>query len=481
MSNERLGDQQGGFGLDRRTFLRLMALAGLAVPVIVTLTDLTADAAPPPQVASSSAVAGTFTATAPPGVNAGNLLIAICYDSQGTAKTFSAPSGWSAPSSGASDFVSGAGTIYVFYKYATGSDSYTFSGSGSASDVSIAILRVTGGPASGNPFDAIGYAGIASGTSAATMPGALAIASYANDLAICSYGGHAGQTVTTGPAGMTAADSANSGSNTSIFPYWGGLSAYGLIGNRPVTWSAAGAAMNVTILVQAAAPSSPSGTVFTQRSNSTLLGGETHSYPDATSMTQSLQTAVAGDLVVMFIHWASGNPLAVSGVSSSHVTWNSTAAAVFTGADTTYHGEIWWGTVTAAETATVTVTFTAENPYGTELGFDEWGASAGSTWSVQATGTYDSGSTKDQTVTSAPATATGNGLFWSYDVIDAQGFFGLTGDYGYYFTADNHEEGSPISFRYDLSASTAYQSSSWTEAGLAPGRWNSGAVVFQKS
>lgn len=81
----------------------------------------------------------------------------------------------------------------------------------------------------------------------------------------------------------------------------------------------------------------------------------------------------------------------------------------------------------------------------------------------------------------AQATATGNGLFWSYDVIDAQGFFGVTGDYGYYFTADNHYEGSPISFRYGLSASTTYQSSSWTEGGLAPGRWDSGAVVFQKS
>jgi len=343
--------------------------------------------------------------------------------------------------------------------------------------VSIEILDITGGPTSGNPFDAIGYQGISGGESAATMPGAAAIASYTNDLAVCVYGGYDGQTVSTGPSGMTAASGAHSGSNTSIYAYWQALSAqYGIIGNRPVTWSAAEAAMNVTLLIQAASPSSPSGTIYTQRSNSTLLGGETHSTPNATTMTQSLQTAEVGDLVIMFIHWTGQSGVVVSSVSSSHVTWASSAAVVFTGSVTTYHGEIWYGTVTTAETATVTITFNEESTAGTELGFDEWSASAGSAWTVQAAGTYDSGSSTDETVSSASVTATGNGLFWSYDVTDNVGLFGLTGDYGYYFTVDN-SEGSPISFRDDLSG-VSYQSSAWQPTA---GRWDSGAVIFQKT
>jgi hypothetical protein len=59
------------------------------------------------------------------------------------------------------------------------------------------------------------------------------------------------------------------------------------------------------------------------------------------------------------------------------------------------------------------------------------------------------------------------------------GFFGLTGDYGYYFTDDAYN-GSPISWRYDLSVAS-YQSSAWTEGGAAPGRWNGAGVVFQKT
>ena len=429
-------------------------------------------------VASSTVVTQTFTATAPSGVNPGDLLVAVCYDAQGSSQTFTAAPGWSAPS-GNNSTAAGAGTVYVFYTYATGSDSYAFSGSGSASDVAIAVLDITGGPASGNPFDGIGYWGIASGESAATMPGAAAIASYSNDLAICVYGGSDGQSVSSGPSGMTAGAS-GSGGHASLYTYYQSLSSqYGIIGNRPVTWSAAEGVMNCTLLIQAASPSSPSGTVYTQQSNSTLLGGETHSTPGATTMTKTLTTVDVGDLVIMYLHWTGGGSLAVSSVSSSHVNWHSSAAVVTKGSVTTYHGEIWYGTVTAVETATVTVTFNGKNSYGTELGFDEWSASAGSTWSVQATATIDSGSTKNQTVTSAQVTPSGNGLLWTYDIIDAQGIFGLTGDYGYWFTQDNYE-GSPISFRYDLSA-MSYQSSAWTEGGAAPGRWNGGGVVFQKT
>ena len=97
-------------GKDRlmwRTLPGLAAGSGYPVPVAVQV------AAAAPQVASSSAVAGTFTATAPSGVTAGNLLVAVCYDAQGSSETFTAPSGWSAPSSGASNYVSGAVGVCV--------------------------------------------------------------------------------------------------------------------------------------------------------------------------------------------------------------------------------------------------------------------------------------------------------------------------------------------------------------------------------
>ena len=426
-------------------------------------------------VNSSSNVVATFTATAPSGVSVGDLLAAVCYDAQGASETFTAATGWSAPSSNPSSHVTGAGTIYVFYKYATGSDSYAFSGSGSASDVSITVFDITGGPASGNPFDAIGYLGVAA-NEVTTMPGGVAIASYANDLAICMYGGFDGQTVSSGPAGMTAGASGSSGSNVSLYSYYQALSAYGVIGNRPVTWSAAHPVMNCTLLVKAASPSSPSGTVYTQRSNATLLGGETHSYPDATTLTQSLTTVAVGDLVVMFIHWTGGGSQAVSSVASSNVNWHPSAAVVDTGSATTYHAEIWYGTASTAGTATVTVTFNGTNSLGTELGFDSWGSSPPGAWSVQATGTIDSGATTNQTVTLASVTATGNGLYWAYDVTDDIGGWGETGDYGYYFTLDI-SNGSPIAWRYDLSASTAYQASAETTNGT--GRWNGGGVIFQ--
>jgi hypothetical protein len=424
-------------------------------------------------VASASNVVATFTATAPSGVSAGDLLVAVCYDAQGTAQTFTPPSGWSAPSANASS-TTATGAVYVFYKYATGSDSYVFTGSGLAADVSINVHRITGGPASGDPFDAIGYSGIGGGTSAATMPGAAAIASKANDLAICAYGGFNGQTVTTGPVGMTAAAGAGSGTNVSLFTYWQTLAGqWGVIGNRPITWASANGVMNCTILIRDASPSAP-GTVFTQRSNATLLGGETHATPGAASMTQSLTTVAAGDLVVMFIHWT-GSGISVSGVSSSHVTWAAAAAISGTGSATGYHFEVWWGVAASAATATVTVSFTGTDTFGTELGFDEWGSSAGSNWGVQATATVDSGATTNQDTTSAQVTAAGDGLAWTYTVTDIAGAFGLTGDFGYWFTTDA-SNGTPISWRYDLTASAAYQSSAWTPG--SAGRWNGGAVVF---
>jgi hypothetical protein len=427
-------------------------------------------------VASSSVAVQTFTGTAPSGVSAGDLLVAVCYDSQGAAQTFTAATGWSAPSANASFASVGSGSIYVFYKYATGTDSYAFTGSGAVADVAIGVLRVTGGPASGDPFDAIGYSGILAGGSAATMPGAAAIASHANDLAICAYGGWDAQAVTTGPSGMTAGASGAGPVNTvSLFTYWQTLAGqYGVIGNRPVTWATADGVANCTILVRDASPSAP-GTVFTQRSNATLLGGETHATPGAASMTQSLATVAAGDLVVMFIHWT-GSGISVSSVSSSHVTWNPSAAVSGTGSATGYHFEVWWGVVTSVTTATVTVSFTGTDTFGTELGFDEWGSSAGSIWSVQATAVVDSGATTNQDTTSAQVTATADGLVWTYTVTDIAGSFGLTGDFGYYFTIDA-SNGTPISWRYDLTASAAYQSSAWTPG--SAGRWNGGAVVFQ--
>jgi hypothetical protein len=451
---------------------RLFSRGGSGTPVTAALRGLTGSSAQGAVVASSSVAAQTFTATAPSGVSAGDLLVAVCYDSQGTSQSFTAASGWSAPSANASGFKASAGNIYVFYTYATGSDSYAFSGSGIVTDVSIAVLRVTGGPASGDPFDAIGYEGIASGT-AVTMPGAAVIAGYANDLAICAYGGKNGQTVSTGPSGMTAGASGAAGTSVSLYTYWQSLSAYGVIGNRPVTWSAAHAMLSCTILVKAASPAAPGGVVYTQRSNSTLLGGEAHYIPDATSVTKSLTTVAVGDLVIMFIHW-SGSGIAVASVSSSHVSWASSAAVITPGSSR--YGEIWYGTVTSAATATVLVSFTGTNSYGTELGFDEWGASTAGTWSVEATGTVSSGSSKNQDITSAQVTATGNGLFWSYTLCDDAGSYGLSGDYEYYFTRDA-SNGCPISWRYDLSAATAYQASAWTAGGT--GRWNGGGVVFQ--
>lgn len=145
-----------------------------------------------------------------------------------------------------------------------------------------------------------------------------------------------------------------------------------------------------------------------------------------TATTASLTTQHVGDLVVFFADCSA--TIHVTGLSSSHVTWHQVGTSVSDGSTET--GQMWWGVVTSATTATVTISWSAADSTsnGVCWSFLQFSGGLGSTtvWSVDV-----SGSANVTTASAAPTCPTltptsGTELYAGYIAMGGTGGAGST-------------------------------------------------------
>ncbi|HEU5002286.1 MAG TPA: IPT/TIG domain-containing protein, partial [Actinomycetota bacterium] len=238
---------------------------------------------------------------------------------------------------------------------------------------------------------------------------------------------------------------------------FGGAPATGLIENGSGTVIAAtspagSGTVNVTVTTPAGTSAAVSTDQFAYQSGSSpasisAVGHESSGSSEAGEVTSlSISPSAVGNVLMLAIEdkFTSGPSFMASTVTGGGVTTWNRATSYFT-ADGIHAQELWWGVVTQAGAATITVTFTRPNAGASTLDSldeQEFSSSAGAStaWSVDTTGKVDSGSNSASTLlypTLSPSAT--QELYWGYLAVNGSLQSGSTSGCTYQFDARDNQ------------------------------------------
>lgn len=183
------------------------------------------------------------------------------------------------------------------------------------------------------------------------------------------------------------------------------------------------------------------------------------SFFQATASTFTLTPAAVGDLILVEVLNTTNNTVYASSLASSNVTW-VTLGHYLGVSDTSRAATLFSGTVTAASSATVTVTWSGTAPANIRIAGQEFSSTLGG-WALDKSGHID---TATGTNTWASLTPAGAGEL----------YFGFTNDIGtatagttsgYTYDVDVHSNG----MAFNPACTSAAQAPVWGDSGSSLG------------